>query len=283
MNRKVLKIGRIDYLNVWPLFALLEKDFPPGSSVSYTSGHPAELNRALAQGDLDLSPSSSMEYLVDAENYQLLPGLTINSHGPVQSVLFLTPVDPGDLGRYMAEHGNAVYLSGASATSAALLKVLWRFAWDLPEPEWRTVGPGQGLDTGRPHLEIGNVALRRYLHPPEGWRVVDLGGVWKKMTGLPFVFAVWILRRDPDPGVRQTLTRVNRALEDIKQRLDVKLPGLIAGYDYPEWLTARDLTRYFEVVRYDFGPREKAGLALFGDYCRRLGLLSGVPALSFFD
>jgi len=278
-----LRIGRIDYLNIWHIFHLLEDVCPEGPDFSYDPGHPSRLNAALATGDLDISPSSSFEYLFRAESYELLPGASICAHSEVQSVLFLSPVPPQDLPAWLARNPGPVCLTGASATSTALLKVLWSQKWGLPEPRWQLVEPGAGLATGRPFLEIGNIALRHFVHPPHGWRIIDLATEWAEWTGLPFVFAVWIARRGMTAESRALLKRLHGHIAAITAELDSHFETLSRLPDLPGWLTSPALLRYWRAMNYDLGPREQAGLALFGQCCTSRGLLPGMPALRWFS
>jgi chorismate dehydratase len=278
-----LHIGRIDYLNLWHVFHLLEQTCPEGPCFEYHPGHPNELNQALATGALDISPSSSFEYLLHAEDYELLPGASICARSEVQSVLFLCPVPLAELPVWMARNPGPVCLSAASATSTALLKVLWSQKWGLPEPDWRETAPGDGLATGRPFMEIGNVALRHFVHPPAGYHVVDLATEWVEWTGLPFVFAVWIVRRDLPEATRKLLQILQRNIAAITAELDTHFESLSRLPDLPGWLTSPDLLRYWRAMNYDLGPREQAGLALFGERCTSQGLLSGMPGLRWFD
>jgi chorismate dehydratase len=278
-----LRIGRIDYLNIWHIFHLLQDICPEGPDFRYVPGHPSELNAALAKGALDISPSSSFEYLLRAESYELLPGASICAHSEVQSVLFLSPVPTAELPAWLERHPGPVCLTGASATSAALLKVLWSQKWGLPEPEWLQVEPGAGLATGRPFLEIGNIALRHFVHPPAGYRVIDLATEWAEWTGLPFVFAVWIVRRGLDAPRRRLLRRLQGHIAAITGRLDEHFEALSSLPDMPGWLTSPVLLRYWRAMNYDLGPREQAGLALFGECCTRRGLLPGMPGLRWFS
>ena len=127
-----LRIGRIDYLNIWHVFHLLTEICPEGPYFHYEPGHPSRLNHALATGELDISPSSSFEYLLHAEQYEILPGASICAHSEVQSVLFLSPAPLAELPAWLASNPGPVCLTGASATSTALLKVLWSQKWGLP-------------------------------------------------------------------------------------------------------------------------------------------------------
>jgi len=277
-----LQIGRIDYLNIWHVFHLLGDTCPEGPEFHYMPGHPSELNRALAEGRLDISPSSSFEYLLHAESYELLPGASICAHQEVQSVLFLSPAPPEELPAWLAANPGPVCLTGASATSTALLKVLWSQKWGLPEPQWLEVAPGAGLATGRPFLEIGNLALRHFVHLPAGYRIFDLATEWAAWTGLPFVFAVWIVRRGLSAQAGELLRRLQGRIADITAALDGHFEALSQLPDRPAWLGAPDLLRYWRAMNYDLGPREQAGLALFGECCTRQGLLPGLPGLRWF-
>lgn len=278
-----LHIGRIDYLNIWHVFHLLEQSCPEGPDFHYVPGHPSDLNRALAAGTLDVSPSSAFEYLERAERYTLLPGASICAHEEVQSVLFLSPVGIDELPAWLATHPGPVCVTGASATSTALLKVLWSQKWGLAEPEWLEVAPGAGLATDRPFLEIGNLALRHFVHPPHGYHIIDLAREWTRWTNLPFVFAVWIARRDLATSPKRLLSRLHQHIASITATLDREFEPLSQLSLRPDWLTQPDLLRYWRAMDYGLDAREQAGLVLFAEYCTRQGLLSGTPALTWFS
>jgi len=278
-----LHIGRIDYLNIWHVFHLLVDMCPEGPEFHYQPGHPSQLNHALATGKLDISPSSSFEYLLHAEGYELLPGASICAQAEVQSVLFLSPAPLHELPAWLALHPGPVCLTKASATSTALLKVLWSQKWNLPEPQWLEVEPGSGLATGRPFLEIGNLALRHFVHPPASYHIYDLATQWSSWTGLPFVFAVWIVRRNLPAPTRALLHRLRKHINAITTELDDHFEALSRLPDLPDWLTSPNLLRYWRAMSYDLGPREQAGLTLFGEHCTRRGLLPGMPGLRWFS
>lgn len=282
MSNHTLRIGQISYLNVLPLYHHLKRIFPATGDIEYIPGHPSEMNALLAQGALDTAPASAFEYLRDAEKYRLLPDLSITApHGPVKSVLLVSPAPLSELPAWMRAHGDAISVTRATASSVALLKVLWKYFWKLPEADWRDIEPGTGLEYRRPFLEIGNFALRNYLNPPEGWQIIDLGGEWMRHTGLPFVFAVWIVRRGLNEGQKELLADVHAALMHCKascrEALDevAELPGI------RNWIDRDGVENYLSILGYDLGPKELASLALFGDYCTRLGLINGMPGLSW--
>jgi chorismate dehydratase len=276
-----LRIGRIDYLNIWPVFHYLTRRFPEEKGFAYVAEHPSALNTALLNGTVDLSPSSLFEYLLHGERYRLLPGASISCDGPVQSVLLVSPVPLAELSEFLDANDTRIGVTTASATSVALLKILCAFAWNLGEIDWIPTLPGRGVSTNMPFLEIGNRALELYVRPPRGWHIIDLGAAWKRMTGLPFVFAVWIARRDLPSGTRAPLLDIARFLETNKERVLESLAELADSPDVPGNFSRDELLAYWKVLRYDLGPREMAGIAVYADYCTRLGLIPGMPALNW--
>ncbi|PIE68488.1 MAG: solute-binding protein [Deltaproteobacteria bacterium] len=276
-----LTIGKIEYLNVWPMFQLLETESGNEMAYELVTGHPSFLNHCLAQGTIHVSPSSAFEYLIHAKQYQILPGLSISSDGPVQSVLLVSPVDLNDLPDFLACHGNQIHVTGASATSVGLLKILWHLAWRFAEPQWQVVEPGEGLSKGLPFLEIGDRALALHAAPPQGWHCIDLGQVWKAWTGLPFVFALWIVRNDLDPDQQVMLRILADRLYRIKKAVPDNLERLLdqAG---DKGFSRNVLRDYWQVMSYELGDKEQASLALYAHYCTRIGLLPGCPALHWF-
>lgn len=282
MNTARLRIGQIGYLNVLPLFHHLKQVFPPSDGLAYIPGHPAEMNALLARGELDCAPASSFEYLAGAGRYHLLPELSISApQGPVKSVLLVSPVALDALPAWLAAHGSGVGLTGASASSAALLKVLWALCWGLPEPRWEPMAPGSGLAGARPFLEIGNHALKIHVDRPAGWHVIDLAEHWLRWTGLPFVFAVWIVRRGLSPAQRTLLAEVHTALLHCKTTCAQAIAEIALWDEFTPWISPAGIHDYLATMGYDLGPREQASLALFGAHCATLGLLEGMPALTW--
>ena len=277
-----LRLGRIAYLNVWPLYQALMPAFPENGDIAYVAGHPSELNAALADGTIDAAPASAFAYLARPEVFTLLPDLCIRAAtGPIQSVLLFSPVPLAELPDYLARTDGAVQLSGASASSNALLRVLWRFAWRFPEPRFAVAAPGTGIDRPMPFVEIGDLALAKYVSPPPGWHVTDLGQAWLEFAGTPFVFALWIVREGLAGRPLATLGRVGRFLREVNRELPNRLPQLVTAPDLPDWISPTALLDYFRVVNYDFDAAAAASLVLFAHHCRELGLIPAVPALRY--
>ena len=123
-------------------------------------------------------------------------------------------------------------------------------------------------------LLIGDAALRSAFEDPTPH--FDLGRLWLDRTGLPMVFAVGGARAGRG-GVARPRARAGRLR--APRALGARAPRA-AGERHVR-LPARFLARYFEKLRYSFGPRERAGLYTFLEMARDAGELAHVPELRF--
>jgi chorismate dehydratase len=224
--------------------------------VQEVQGVPTELNGRLLAGELDVAPISSIEYARNAERLRLLPRLCVGSEGAVDSIQLVS--------QKPLEQVRSVAVTPESATSVVLTKVLL--------PEASHVPLGEDADA---RLLIGDAALKSAFEDPTPH--YDLGRLWLERTGLPMVFAVWAC---PDPAPAG-LAELEEALV-ASVRLARAEPQQLAyeaseRYGYP----AGFLARYFEKLRYRFGPRERAGLMTFLELARDAGELDEVPELRF--
>ena len=246
----MIKLGRISYVNMAPVFYRVDAD------VEEVLGVPTELNRMLIDGELDTAPISSIEYARNADKLRLLPRLCVASEGAVDSIQLVS--------RRPLEQVRVVAVTPESATSVALTKIL------LPEAE--QVPLGEDADA---KLLIGDAALKSAFEDPTPH--YDLGRLWLERTGLPMVFAVWAC---PEPVADGLADLEDALVSSVRQaRAEPELLAFEAAeqYGYP----AGFLARYFEKLRYRFGPRERAGLYTFLELARDAGLLETVPELRF--
>jgi chorismate dehydratase len=202
-----LTVGRIPYINCFPVYGAVDRGVVR-LDADLVDGVPTRLNRLMAEGRLDLSVVSAVEYARDAERYLLLPDLAITSDGPVRSVLLFADEPAEALG------GRDVVVSTSSMTSVALLDLLFAHVWrsrprfvpgDAEIADLARFPEGERGGTARPaRLVIGDAALLLQAGPRAAGpgtphapyrHVYDLGAEWKRWTGLPFVFAVWVAQR----------------------------------------------------------------------------------------
>jgi chorismate dehydratase len=193
-----LRVGRIPYVNCYPVYGAIDRGIVE-LDAELVTGVPTELNRRMADGELDVSVVSAVEYARASDRYLLLPGLAISCDGPVQSVLLCSKKPAGELG------GRTIIVSGSSMTSAALLELLFAEVWHvrprfIPGDSEVVVIDSLAAEPHDARLVIGDTALLLTSSSDSGTlpsypHVYDLGAEWKRWTGLPFVFAVWVAQR----------------------------------------------------------------------------------------
>ncbi len=270
-----LRIGRIAYLNVAPYFHHLQTE---GFAGDVISGVPSELNSLLSTGSLDACPSSSYEYGLHADDYYLLPGHSISSVGPVHSVLLFTP------GPLASLAGTEVAITGESATSINLLKILLKEFCGIPEVTFRVpVGEVEPLlYEGQSALLIGDRALKAAKDCPEGFQVTDLGALWYHFTGLPFVFALWILRREAVIKHPDQINELSLCLQRSREAAFNNLPEMAKELSATTAFSADQLEAYWQGMSYDLSDGHIEGLRLYFTLCHKHALLEKVPEFHFF-
>ena len=248
----MIRLGRIGYVNMAPVFHRLEAD------VEEVVGVPTELNRALLADEIDVAPISSIEYARNADRLRLLPRLCVSSEGAVDSIQLVSRVPLDEIG--------TIAVTPESATSVALTRVLLPSAVHVPL--------GEPADA---KLLIGNAALKSAFEDPTPH--FDLGRLWLDRTGLPMVFAVWAAREPVADGIAELQDALVDSLRQARADPEALAFEASDRYGYP----AGFLARYFEKLRYRFGPRERAGLYTFLELARDAGLLEEVPEFRFVN
>ncbi|RJP95190.1 MAG: ABC transporter substrate-binding protein [Desulfobacteraceae bacterium] len=204
-----INIGRIQYINVNPVYHEFEnKPLPRGMRLF--SEPPATLNRMLREGELDISSVSASAFARNSEDWLMLPDMSIACYGKVMSVLLVSRHAFRDL------HTKPVFLTDESATAVDLVKLLFALQGVDPEFERRQVkSPDDLTDMAGAGLVIGDAALKHNWHDRFD-HVWDLCEMWNDMTGLPFVFAVWAVRRSFAKAHPESVRQVMDMLQHSK-------------------------------------------------------------------
>lgn len=286
-----LRIGKIPFANLFPIYHELGGIGPTGGTgpdaprFEFIEGYPSELNRMLREGALDISPSSSVEYLRDKKGYMYIEGHSISSKGPIRSILLFTKHELDELG------GRLVHVTHKSETSVLLLRVvLKRFHGVEARLEPTAAPPLEALAEADAYLAIGDDALltmhragKPGMDDPlsthslatikgERYFVYDLGDLWHRRTGLPFVFALWTLRKETARKRERDVRRFTDALEDAKDRVSNSLGAMAELCPLRAELGTRGLIEYWNGISYGLGTEHMKGLRLFESYARGLGL-----------
>jgi chorismate dehydratase len=229
-----------------------------GVDVEQVTGVPTQLNRMLMDGEIDVAPISSIEYARNPEKLTLLPRLCVSSEGAVDSIQLIT--------KKPLEQVRSVAVTPESATSVVLTKVL--------------LGDVELVPLDHPadaRMLIGDAALRSAFEDPTPHH--DLGRLWQERTGLPMVFAVWACREGIGEGLAELERAHLRSLALARSEPELLARRAAEQYGWP----AGFLARYFEKLRYHFGPREQQGMVRFFELAHLAGELATVPELRFAD
>lgn len=275
-----MRIGRIPYINCYPVYGAIDRGIVALDG-ELVDGVPTALNRRMRDGTLDVSVISAVEYAADASRYVLLPDLGITSDGPVRSVVMFSKRPAEELA------GQPVLVSRSSMTSAALLELLFEHVWHarpqfVPADAELSDVESFDRDPDEARLVIGDAALLLHtrIHAPDGaplgratsYRYAyDLGAEWKKWTGLPFVFAVWVAQRTTD--VQQALAAHGRLIASRDWGL-AHLDALAAQASLATGVSRPVCLEYLSGLDYRLSYGHLAGLT---EFFRRLVAAGRVP------
>jgi chorismate dehydratase len=248
----VIRLGRISYVNMAPVFFRLD------APVEEIVGVPTELNDLLMEGGVDLAPISSIAYARNADRLLLLPRLCVSSEGAIDSIQLVSRTPP--------ERVDSIAVTPESATSAVLARILF--------PDAKQVTLGEDADAT---LLIGDAALRSAFEDPAPH--YDLGRLWTERTALPMVFAVWACAQPVADGIAELEDDLVSSVRRARAEPELLAHEAGARYGYP----AGYLARYFDKLRYSFGPRERAGLHMFLELAHEVGELDEIPQLRFVE
>ena len=251
---KSLRVGCVKYLNARPLI----RGWP--GNVEFD--HPSALCQRLAKGQLDVALVSSFEFLRNPI-YRIVDGVSISSDGPVYSVVVA----------HRGEFSNIeeIELDPASETAVNLLRCLLAELGLTPR---LTGGAPGSAGLTRARLIIGDQAISfRQNHAGE-FQLWDLGEQWQELTGLPFVYALWLIRPEV-PDAKSIAQRLRGLRDENLADIQAIVSDAVADVADNNPAIAREfLDRYYhEYLRFGFGTREKQGLQTFADLCAKHGVL----------
>jgi chorismate dehydratase len=259
-----VRVGAVNYLNTKPLICDLE-ELAPG--IELLLDVPSRLADLLAERRLDVALIPVIEYFRSG-SYTVVPGLSIASNGPVLSVTLFSRVPWAGIRRVALDEG--------SRTSAALTQILLRKRYGV-RPEVLSLPMDRAAEDvdADAVLLIGDRAMRACL--PGFQYAFDLGQEWREWTGLPFVYAFWAVRPGADLGP------VEAALHEARRR-GLERVGPIAAREAPGLgLDAGFCRRYLSnIIHFDLGPREQAGLHHYYMLACELGLARRGVSVSYY-
>ena len=246
-----LRVGHMTYLNSEVFYRHL-----PEESCELVAMPPRAMAAAVDRGDLAAGPLPTAEVFRLGDAVRPLGNLGVASDGSANSVFLFSHLPVDKL------NGKRIAVTTHTATSIQLLRVLFADLWNVSGHEF--VRTDESHDAA---LWIGDPALERRSSGQYPYRY-DLGRSWKGLTGLPFVFAEWVIRADvPRERANQLERLVSQATQagtDFFSVLKISRERATPG------MSESDVADYIRAFTYFLGPRERRGQQ---EFRRRLELL----------
>jgi chorismate dehydratase len=261
------RLAASSYLNTAPLIWSFTRGSRKGT-IELVDAVPAQCARLLAQEQVEAALVPVIEYQ-RMSDINVVPGVCIGSRNQVRSVVLLT--NGSDL-RNLRE----IALDESSRTSAALIKIIFREFLGF-EPKWTshsaTVDYVRNENEGA--LMIGDPAM---MLNRDNLRVFDLASLWRKYTGLGFVFAMWMIREDASAAARTIDFRV------VCEEGLAQTAGIIDAYEPILGSSRDDLRTYLtENISFFMDAELGAGLNLFYQLAHKHRLIPAVKPLKSFE
>ena len=257
--QRSIRLGVVSFVNTLPLIDGLEG--LAGLEMHYTV--PSRLLGTLIDDEVDLALCSSIDYQRSETPLVVVPSGLLGCDGPTLTVRLYstTPID----------RISDVHCDTDSHTSIVLLQILLREMHDV-DPRLIDFDP-RSQENQRPEamLLIGDKVVTdappadRYPHQ------LDLGAAWVQHTDLPFVFALWMARRETDPDLIATAAAIlDRQRRHNRERIDLIVHRKAQPRGWPGDLAAAYLK---DKLAFELTGTRRAGLELFFDKACEHGLV----------
>lgn len=253
MEKNKIRISAIRYANTYPLnYGLRESGIEEDAIIDID--HPAECARKLSTGEADIG-------LIPVAAIPAITGLTIisdyciSSNGPVRTVLLVSNSELNNI--------VSINLDYRSKTSVALARVLAARLWKK-KFDWKETSPGfdfANIPDNEGLVIIGDQCFE--LETKYKFKT-DLASEWKKLTGLPFVFACWVSNRQlPEEFIQ----KFNDALHFGISHID----NAIRKYGELSLMPAEILKSYLvHNIDYRLNQEKYKAMNIFFDYIKEI-------------
>ena len=236
-----MKLGCLPYLNVKPLVYGLEQGINP-LELKLAYAPPSKLAKMLEAREIEAAPVSSFA-VIRNDKLKYCSSICISSQGPVDSVLLFCKTD--------IENIHKIALDPASLSAAAMVKIILSEAYGITPKIQKKTADSDAF------LLIGDAAM---LTPKNGYTIIDIATEWKKLTGLPAVFALWAGYGITEELEEELIFQKTYGLSQIHQiAYDESFRLGLSEESIEEYLTKR--------ISYDFGEDEKKSFDLFKEKC----------------
>ena len=250
---KILRLGVVPYMNAKPLIYGLNK---LTDKIELSFAVPSLLPDMLNNDQIDVALIPSIEYFRNG-NYVIIPDISISSIGDVESVKIFSKVPMQDI--------RTAALDKSSLTSCTLTKIILKERYHLSPQytQWNKQYDISNINTDA-ILLIGDNAIKV---ADNGYFTLDLGQAWFDYTGLPFVYAVWVVKKG------RRIFGINNLLKNAKEAGIKSIKTLATAESQRLQLSEERCLNYLtNSIRYSLGKEEIQGLQTFYHHAMSLGL-----------
>ena len=266
-----MKLGSIAYINSLPIdWGLLSGAVRVPFEI--TSDVPVRLNERMLAGEISAGPVSALWHAMNDRRFYVLPDLSISSQSGVQSVLLFSRLPLPALA------GQKISITSEGRTTPALLQILCKRRYGFT-PQFVT-----GCDQAQARLLIGDRALQESEEAKkEGWIVTDLAEEWRAWTGLGFVFALWVVRRDVADADPEGTIDLLHAIQESRHWGTTHAGEILREAQLRTGLSEERIQSYFSGLSYGFGPELQEAYRRYQAYAMECGLISYAAEPVFFN
>ena len=258
----MFRVAAVSYLNAKPLVDGLVD----ATEVELVTDVPARLLDRLTSGRADVALCPVIDFQHSPRDLVIVPAGGISSDGATLTVRVFSSTPLEDL--------HHVWVDGDSHTSVALLQVVFAERYGRRLDLSTLDGEGASREA---LLLIGDKVVRDEPDPDRYPYQLDLGEEWKRLTGLPFVFATWMARAGAELGDLPDL--LTRRRETNGSRID----EIAAVHASPAGWSDELARKYLrEILSFQIGPRELESIPLFWSKCHALGLIEQLRPLRLY-
>ena len=245
----MIRIGKIPYLNSILFYHGLENE--PG--VRLESLVPRALSSAALEGEVDAGPVPLVTAWEIEDRFAPLGDFCISTIDRAHSILFFSkrPFDQLD--------GAEIGVTNQTSTSVRLLRALLTHAWRVRPARFTHVD----WPTNDAFLLIGDEALVHRRGVKDYPHVADLGDVWHKWTGLPFVFARWMVRTSlADADKARLITMLDQSLAEGWTHFE----RVVSPRAHDLHMTIEEMREYLQAFRFRMTAAEHQAIGKFRQF-----------------
>lgn len=264
----MIRIGSVEFLNALPLVHSLDRH----ADLQLIRKVPADLLADLEDGRVDLALCPVIDAQTSSHDLEIVPVGAIGSTSAAMTVRLFS--------RVPLDRIETLHTDGDSHTSVALAQVILRRRHGI-RPELRSLGDPSALSTRSDvsaALLIGDKVITRTPDPAAFPFQLDLGEGWRRLTGLPFVFATWLTRAGTDLG------SLPHRLRTVLQANQADLETLVAEHAGRfGWPPDQALIYLRDILLYEVGPDQLEAIRRFWSECSDLGLIGPCRTIPVLD